>query len=111
MDFMVTKDEGNDGVEIGIRARLPFIFGTHDGKQVEGEETLEAGACKFVIVEVFPEELPGQPLPRQVEFQIDLVPGAAPIARAPYRLAPSEMKELSVQLQKLLEKGFICPSS
>nr|GEU81106.1 hypothetical protein [Tanacetum cinerariifolium] len=58
---------------------------------------------------VFPEELPGLPSPRQVEFQIDLVPRAAPVARAPYKLAPSEMRELSVQLQELLEKGFIHP--
>ncbi|GJV43999.1 putative reverse transcriptase domain-containing protein [Tanacetum coccineum] len=57
--------------------------------------------------EVFPEDLPGLPLIRQVEFQIDLVPGAAPIARAPYRLAPSEMEELSAQLQELSDKGFI----
>nr|GEZ75195.1 hypothetical protein [Tanacetum cinerariifolium] len=49
----------------------------------------------------------GLPPPRQVEFQIDLVPRVAPIARAPYRLAPSEMKELSGYLQELLEKGFI----
>nr|GEV62335.1 putative reverse transcriptase domain-containing protein [Tanacetum cinerariifolium] len=48
--------------------------------------------------EVFPEDLPGLPPTRQMEFQIDLIPGAAPIARAPYRLAPSEMKELSDQL-------------
>ncbi|GJU74678.1 putative reverse transcriptase domain-containing protein [Tanacetum coccineum] len=61
--------------------------------------------------EVFPEELPGLPPPRQVEFRIDLIPGAAPVARAPYRLAPSEMKELSKQLQELSEKGFIRPSS
>ncbi|GKD64597.1 hypothetical protein Tco_1306705 [Tanacetum coccineum] len=61
--------------------------------------------------EVFPEELLGLPPLRQVEFRIDLVPGAAPVARAPYRLAPSEMKELSVQLQELLEKGFIRPNS
>ncbi|GJZ26620.1 putative reverse transcriptase domain-containing protein [Tanacetum coccineum] len=54
--------------------------------------------------EVFPEDLPGLPPPRQVEFRIDLIPGAAPVARAPYRLAPSEMKELSKQLQELLEK-------
>ncbi|GKC63137.1 putative reverse transcriptase domain-containing protein, partial [Tanacetum coccineum] len=60
---------------------------------------------------VFPEELPGLPLTRQVEFQIDLMPGAAPVARAPYRLAPSEMKELSEQLQELSDKGFIRPSS
>ncbi|GKG12744.1 hypothetical protein Tco_0346981, partial [Tanacetum coccineum] len=59
----------------------------------------------------FPEELSGLPPPRQVEFQIDLVPGAAPVARAPYRLALSEMKELSVQFKELLEKGFIHPSS
>ncbi|GKD50638.1 putative reverse transcriptase domain-containing protein, partial [Tanacetum coccineum] len=61
--------------------------------------------------EVFPEDLPGVPPTRQVEFQIDLVPGAAPVARAPYRLAPSEMKELSEQLQELSDKGFIRPSS
>ncbi|GJW18632.1 putative reverse transcriptase domain-containing protein [Tanacetum coccineum] len=48
---------------------------------------------------------------RPVEFQIDLIPGAAPVARAPYRLAPSEMKELSEQLQELSDKGFIRPSS
>ncbi|GJV71033.1 putative reverse transcriptase domain-containing protein [Tanacetum coccineum] len=46
-----------------------------------------------------------------VEFQIDLIPGAAPVARAPYRLAPSEMKELSEQLKELFDKGFIRPSS
>ncbi|KAI3751218.1 hypothetical protein L2E82_22266 [Cichorium intybus] len=61
--------------------------------------------------DVFPEDLPGIPLERQVEFRIDLVPGAAPIAKAPYRLAPPEMQELSTQLQELLDKGFIRPSS
>nr|GEX56748.1 hypothetical protein [Tanacetum cinerariifolium] len=54
---------------------------------------------------VFPEDLPGLPPARPVEFQIDLIPGAAPVARAPYRLAPSEMKELSEQLQELFDKG------
>nr|GEV36760.1 putative reverse transcriptase domain-containing protein [Tanacetum cinerariifolium] len=53
----------------------------------------------------------GLPPPRQVEFQIDLIPGAAHVASALYRLAPSKMRELSVQLQELLEKGFIRPSS
>ncbi|GKD78659.1 putative reverse transcriptase domain-containing protein [Tanacetum coccineum] len=61
--------------------------------------------------EVFPEDLPSLPPARPVEFQIDLIPGAAPVARAPYRLAPSEMKELSEQLQELSDKGFIRPSS
>ncbi|GJS14476.1 putative reverse transcriptase domain-containing protein [Tanacetum coccineum] len=60
---------------------------------------------------VFPEDLPGLPPTRQVEFQIDLIPGVAPVARAPYPLAPSEMKELSEQLKELSDKGFIRPSS
>ncbi|GKC45099.1 putative reverse transcriptase domain-containing protein [Tanacetum coccineum] len=63
------------------------------------------------FLKVFPEDLPGIPPTRQVEFQIDLIPGAAPVARAPYRLAPSEMKELSDQLKELSDKGFIRPSS
>ncbi|GJR46029.1 putative reverse transcriptase domain-containing protein [Tanacetum coccineum] len=61
--------------------------------------------------DVFPEDLLGLPLTRQVEFQINLIPGDAPVAWAPYRLAPSEMKELSEQLKELSEKGFIKPSS
>ncbi|KAF5808599.1 putative nucleotidyltransferase, Ribonuclease H [Helianthus annuus] len=61
--------------------------------------------------EVFPEDLPGLPPDRQVEFRIDIIPGAAPVARAPYRLAPTEMKELRTQLDELLAKGFIKPSS
>ncbi|GKE93504.1 hypothetical protein Tco_1574599 [Tanacetum coccineum] len=61
--------------------------------------------------EVFPEDLFGLPPTRQLEFQIDLVPSAAPVARAPYRLAPLELQELSTQLQKLSDKGFIRPSS
>ncbi|GJR82166.1 putative reverse transcriptase domain-containing protein [Tanacetum coccineum] len=56
---------------------------------------------------VFLKDLPGLPPIRQVEFQIDLILGAAPVARAPYRLAPSEMQELSDQLQELADRGFI----
>ncbi|GKF45650.1 hypothetical protein Tco_0135452, partial [Tanacetum coccineum] len=59
----------------------------------------------------FPEDLLGIPPTRQVEFRIDLVLGATPVARAPYRLAPSEMKELAEELQELTDKGFIRPSS
>ncbi|GJS84589.1 putative reverse transcriptase domain-containing protein [Tanacetum coccineum] len=59
--------------------------------------------------EVFPKDLPGLPPTRQVKFQIDLVHGVAPVARAPYRLAHSEMKELSKQLKELSDKGFIRP--
>ncbi|KAL0537623.1 hypothetical protein IC582_026606 [Cucumis melo] len=60
--------------------------------------------------DVFPEELPGLPPHREVEFAIELEPGTVPIIRAPYRMAPAELKELKVQLQELLDKGFIRPS-
>ncbi|GKD46221.1 putative reverse transcriptase domain-containing protein [Tanacetum coccineum] len=59
------------------------------------------------FLEDFPEDLPGLPPVRQVEFQIDLILGAAPVARAPYRLAPSEMQELSDQLQELADRAPI----
>nr|GFB44821.1 putative reverse transcriptase domain-containing protein [Tanacetum cinerariifolium] len=75
------------------------------------EKRLEVVPIVQEFPEVFPEDLPGLPPARQVEFQIDLVPGAAPVARAPYRLAPAEMQELSTQLQELSDKGFIRPSS
>ncbi|XP_071933149.1 uncharacterized protein [Coffea arabica] len=57
--------------------------------------------------DVFPEELKTLPPDREVEFKIDLVPGTAPISKTPYRMAPAEMKELKIQLQDLLEKGFV----
>nr|GEU35292.1 putative reverse transcriptase domain-containing protein [Tanacetum cinerariifolium] len=63
------------------------------------------------FLEVFTEELHGLPPPRQVEFCVDLIPSVAPVARTPYHLAPSKMKELSEQLKELSEKGFIRPSS
>ncbi|GKG03479.1 hypothetical protein Tco_0311115, partial [Tanacetum coccineum] len=75
------------------------------------EKRLEDVSIVQEFPEVFPEDLPGLPPTRQVEFQIDLVPGAAPVARAPYRLAPAEMQELSTQLQELSDKGIIRPSS
>ncbi|GKF86778.1 hypothetical protein Tco_0254605 [Tanacetum coccineum] len=62
------------------------------------------------FVDVFPEDLSGLPPQRQVEFHIDLVPGATPVAKSPYRLAPSKMQELSGQLHELQDKGFIRPS-
>ncbi|GKB44032.1 putative reverse transcriptase domain-containing protein [Tanacetum coccineum] len=82
-----------------------------ENKDESKENRLEDVPAVRDFPEVFPEDLPGLPPIRQVEFQIDLVPGVAPVARAPYRLAPSEMEELSTQLQELSDKGFIRPSS
>ncbi|KAL8123838.1 hypothetical protein AgCh_011729 [Apium graveolens] len=62
------------------------------------------------IVREFPDELPRLPLDREIEFSIDLIPGAEPVSKAPYCMTPVEMKELAKQLQKLLDKGIIRPS-
>nr|GEX58135.1 reverse transcriptase domain-containing protein [Tanacetum cinerariifolium] len=88
--------------------RVPF--------EREAKDKSEGKRIEDVLIvkdfpKVFPEDLSGIPPGRQVEFQIDLVPGAAPVTRAPYQLAPSEMKELVEQLQELSNKGFIRPSS
>ncbi|GJQ89777.1 reverse transcriptase domain-containing protein [Tanacetum coccineum] len=103
--------------------RVPFgremLIFQGNGNNQKKESRLNISSCtkaqeylsKGYFPEVFPEDLPGIPPTRQVEFQIDLVPGAAPVARVPYRLAPSEMKELAEQLQELSDKGFIRPSS
>nr|GFC10845.1 hypothetical protein [Tanacetum cinerariifolium] len=60
--------------------------------------------------EVFPDDMSGLPSVREIEFRIDLIPGALPVVKSPYRLAPSEMSELSSQLKELQENGFIRPS-
>ena len=65
--------------------------------------------CEFP--DVFPEELPGLPPNREIEFKIELLPGTAPISRRPYRMPPNELAELKIQLHELLEKGLIRPSS
>nr|GFA73106.1 putative reverse transcriptase domain-containing protein [Tanacetum cinerariifolium] len=80
-------------------------------KDKSEEKRLEDVSIVWEFPEVFPEDLPGLSPVRQVEFQIDLVLGAAPVARAPYRLALAEMQELSTQLQELSDRGFIRPSS
>ena len=62
------------------------------------------------VVNEFPDELLGLPPDREIEFAIDLAPGTEPVSKAPYRMAPVEMKELATQLQDLLDKGVIRPS-
>nr|GFC84037.1 putative reverse transcriptase domain-containing protein [Tanacetum cinerariifolium] len=82
-------------------------------KEAEGKsekKRLENIPIIWDFPELFPEYFSGLPPTRQVVFQIDLIPGAAPVAREPYRLAPAEMKELSEQLKELSDKGFIRPS-
>nr|GEW22295.1 hypothetical protein [Tanacetum cinerariifolium] len=88
-----------DGETLIIRAQVM--------EKKSDERRLEDIPLVREFLEVFLEDLPGLPPVRQVEFQIDLIPGAAPVARAPYRLAPSELQELSDQLQELADIVFI----
>ncbi|KAL5538583.1 hypothetical protein UlMin_045492 [Ulmus minor] len=62
------------------------------------------------FLDVFPVELPGIPPEREISFEIELLPGSAPVSKAPYRMAPVELKELQIQLQEMLDKGLIRPS-
>nr|GEZ34476.1 hypothetical protein [Tanacetum cinerariifolium] len=100
--------------------RIPY--GDEKGCQVylaqvtskKAEDKLELKRLEDVpivqeFLEVFPKDLPRLPPARQVKFQINLVPGVAPVARAPSRLAPAELQELSTQLQELSDRGFINP--
>ncbi|GJU90197.1 putative reverse transcriptase domain-containing protein [Tanacetum coccineum] len=107
---------GEKKIRIPLEGKTLVIEGDRNNSRlkivscIKAQKYIEKGYELF-LAQVFPDELPGLSPPRQVEFHIDLIPGVAPVARAPYRLAPSEMKELSKQLQDLSEKGFIRPSS
>ncbi|GJZ46607.1 putative reverse transcriptase domain-containing protein, partial [Tanacetum coccineum] len=80
-------------------------------EKMSDEKRLEDIPVVREFPEVFPEDLPDLPPVHQVEFQINLIPRTSPVSRAPYRLAPSEMQELSNQLQELSDRGFIQPST
>ncbi|GJS53369.1 putative reverse transcriptase domain-containing protein [Tanacetum coccineum] len=94
----------------GCHVFLANITVTKDKDKSKGKR-LEDVPVVQEFLEFFPEDLSGISPTRQVEFQIYLVPGATPVARVPYRLAPSKTKELAEQLPKLTDKGFIRPSS
>ncbi|GKE18774.1 hypothetical protein Tco_1426351 [Tanacetum coccineum] len=94
----------------GCQIFLAQISATKEEDKSEGKQIKDVPIVRD-FPEVFFEDLPSLPPTPPVEFQIDLIPGAAHVARAPYRLAPSEMKELLEQLQELSDKGFIRPSS
>ncbi|GJR31156.1 putative nucleotidyltransferase, ribonuclease H [Tanacetum coccineum] len=98
-------------IHIPINGETLIIRDDQIMEKKSDEKRLEDIPVVREFPEVFLEDLPGLPPVHQVEFQIDLIPGATPVARAPYRLAPSEMQELSNQLQELADRGFIRPST
>ncbi|GJT45646.1 putative reverse transcriptase domain-containing protein [Tanacetum coccineum] len=89
---------------------LVLVFWLHHGTTTSDVSSIHDQPIVSEFQDVFPEELPGIPPIRDVEFNIELIPGAEPISKAPYRMAPIELKELKDQLQELLERGFIRPS-
>nr|GEV08166.1 putative reverse transcriptase domain-containing protein [Tanacetum cinerariifolium] len=93
-------------IHIPIKDETLIIRGQVREKKSD-EKRLENIPVVREFLDVIPEELPGLPPVRQVEFQIDLISRATPVARAPYRLAPLKMQELSNQLQELADRGFI----
>ena len=92
-------------VRKGCEAYLAYVIDT-----VKARPSVSDIPTVSNFPDVFPEELPGLPPHREIEFAIDVVPSATPASITPYRMAPLELKELKLQLQELLEKGFIRPS-
>ncbi|EOY31837.1 DNA/RNA polymerases superfamily protein [Theobroma cacao] len=92
-------------VQKGYPTYLAYVIDTS-----KGEPKLEDVSIVSEFSDVFPDDLPGLPPDRELEFPIDLLPGTAPISIPPYRMALAELKELKVQLQDLADKGFIRPS-
>ncbi|KAG8479786.1 hypothetical protein CXB51_029317 [Gossypium anomalum] len=90
-------------VKKGYDAYLAYVL---DTKVSESKIQAVPVVCEFF--DVFPEELPGLPPEREVEFSIDLIPGTTPISIAPYRMAPTELKELKTQLQELVDRAERC---
>ncbi|GJR64549.1 putative reverse transcriptase domain-containing protein [Tanacetum coccineum] len=115
MDWLVLHDAvivcGKKEVHVPLKKRTMVVKGDDVVEKEPAERRLEDVPVICEFSDVFPEDFPGLPPSQQVEFEIELVLGAAPVARAPYRLAPSKMKELARQLQELSDKGFIRPSS
>nr|GFC25993.1 hypothetical protein [Tanacetum cinerariifolium] len=101
---IISCSKTQEYISKGCHVFLANITSTKDEDKSKGKQ-LEDVPVVREFIKVFPEDLPGIPPTRQVEFRIDLVAGTAPVARAAYRLAPSEMKELADQLQELTDKG------
>ena len=90
---------------------MPSDLALHVDAHAEASPDLASIPVIYEFSDVFPEDLPGLPPDRDVEFSIELESGTAPISRHPYRMAPKELAEMKKQLEELLEKGFIHPSS
>ena len=105
MSNVISAMQARKFIRKGYEAFLALIL---DSKR--GQVDVEMIPIVREFPDVFPEELPAIPLEREVDLSIEIVLGTAPVSRALYRVAPAELKELKVQLQELLDKGFVRPS-
>ena len=102
---IISAMKGNKLLQQGCPAYLAYVINSGSvGSQCSQIRTVRE------FPDVFPEELPGLPPDREVEFAIEVYPGTTPISIPPYQMSPTELKELKVQLQDLLDRGFIRPS-
>lgn len=114
LEFVGSKLKARPAIISAIQAKKDIACGADAfWVQVVATPSKKKSVVDIPVVDEFPdvfmEELPGLPLVRDMEFVIDLEPGAAPVHKAPYRMAPAELKELKTQLQELVDKGFIQP--
>ena len=113
----VTLDVSSRAVEINLPRYgatilyLPSRECINSCAFVMRETKLEDTPVVCEYADVFPDDLPEMPPDRDIEFVIELQPGTAPISKRPYRMPPKELAELKIQLQELLDKDYICPSS
>ena len=105
MSNVISAMQARRFIRKGYETFLALLLDSKRG-QVDVEKILVVRE----FLDVFPKELPGIPLEMEVDLSIEIVLGTAPVSRAPYRMAPAELKELKVQLQELLDKGFVRPS-
>jgi hypothetical protein len=111
LDISERMVEINSPIVGAMTLYLPFKYGVNSRSYVAITSQLEEISVVQEFADVFPDELPGMPPDRDVEFVTELQPGTTPISKRPYRMPPKELAELNTQLQELLDKGYIRPSS
>jgi hypothetical protein len=95
----------------GFLVQLPRDIAIHNTTNATLSMAIEDILVVCEFLDVFPNDLPRLPPDREVEFKIEIIPSMTPISRRPYRMPPNELAELKIQLNELLKKGLIWPSS
>ena len=111
LDIPSRAVEINSPIQGATTLYLPFQQCTNSCAFAMSESKLEDIPVVCEYADVFPDDLPGMPPDREIEFIIELQPGTAPISKRPYRMLPKELAELKIRHQELLNKGFIRPSA